>query len=173
MRQHEGPHARSRRDVAYLIGCAVGAAEMIDDRLTVGQPVEQLLHPLQVDHFVNENVGSTCQAHDVLARPSVTREHDRAGGRVEAVGESREGRRMLHEHGRHTHAVVVLRIHHDRFHLGRGRLRARAARHHTKIDVGSIAVASDTELVHVDELSDVGAILVGDAQVDVVRERIQ
>jgi hypothetical protein len=64
---------------------AVGAARALDftDRAEA-----VLVAPAHAEH----HVGAACQAHDALARLGVAREHDRALGAVEPVGERVEER---------------------------------------------------------------------------------
>ncbi len=98
-------------------------------------------HRPDVEDLVHEHVGVAREPTDVRALTRVTREGNGAAGRVEAVAERREDRRVLHEDGAHSHAVLVLGVDDDRLHVGRRGLLARRVGADSEVDVGHEAVA--------------------------------
>ena len=62
---------------------------------------------LDVDHLVNEVVGTLGKANEVVARPGVAAEHRRPDGSVEAIRKGGKHRRMLDQDGSDADTVVV------------------------------------------------------------------
>src|SRR5439155_17226355 len=70
-----------------------------------------------VEHLVHQDVGGPRQPDQVRAGGGVTREHDRTGGGVEAVGEGGEDGWVADQDGGDPDVVILL--HQQRLHAGR------------------------------------------------------
>ena len=119
MREHELTHAGGLvRSCATCSGDECELARWFNTCSPFGSRMMRSAHRPDVEDLVHEHVRVAGEPSDVRALTGVAGEHDRAGGRVEAIAERREHRRVLHEDGAHRHTVLVLRIDDDRLHVG-------------------------------------------------------
>ena len=146
---------------------------MIEDVVAVRHHRDAALDEADVDHLVLQIVGTLGEARDVVTWPSVTAEDNGSRWCVEAIGERREDRSMLHQDCSDPHTVLVERRDLDRLHDGCGSRYRRATCLDREIDVGSVVVVSHTDLMDEQLGGEVGARFVGDAHVDVVRKGLQ
>ena len=148
---------------------AVRAGQMSHHGVAVREVANLLGHPLEVDGLVDQDIGAGRQPSDVVAGAGVAGEHHRSTGRVEAVGERREDRSVLHEDGGDPNAVLVLRQDLHGIHRGSGGCRRLTAGDHPEVDVGRRPVSRHADLTNGDAIREVLPSFGGDADVDVVR----
>ena len=101
MREHDLTDARGLGVRGDLLGEECELARWLQHLLAVRQAHDPLAHRPDVEDLVHEHVGVAGEPSDVRTLTGVAREDDGAGGRVEAVAERGEHRRVLHEDGAH------------------------------------------------------------------------